>query len=90
MIALIDYGAGNLTSVKKALDALGAAFVVPDTPAQCAGASGLIVPGVGHFAATTALTEPWRAAIRAAVLLLGEEFADEPLALLGDLSHHPG
>jgi glutamine amidotransferase len=63
VIALIDYGAGNLTSVKKALTALGAAFTVPDTPDDCAGASGLIVPGVGHFSATTALDRPWRDAI---------------------------
>ncbi len=67
MIALVDYGAGNLTSVKKALTALGAAFTVPETPDDCAGASGLIVPGVGHFSATTALDEPWRDAIGRAV-----------------------
>lgn len=67
MIALIDYGAGNLTSVKKALTALGAAFVVPTAPDECAGASGLIVPGVGHFSATAALTEPWRQAIARAI-----------------------
>ena len=67
MIALIDYGAGNLTSVKKALDALGADFAVPESPAQCADASALIVPGVGHFAATSALDAPWREAIGGAV-----------------------
>lgn len=67
MIALIDYGAGNLTSVKKALTALGADFVVPQSPDECAGAAGLIVPGVGHFSATTALGEPWRDAIGGAV-----------------------
>jgi glutamine amidotransferase len=67
VIALIDYGAGNLTSVKKALTALGAEFTVPDTPDVCAGAAGLIVPGVGHFSATTALGEPWREAIGRAV-----------------------
>ena len=67
MIALVDYGAGNLTSVKKALTALGAAFTVPAAPADCAGASGLIVPGVGHFSATTALGEAWRDAISRAV-----------------------
>jgi glutamine amidotransferase len=67
VIALIDYGAGNLTSVKKALTALGTDFVVPRTPAECAGAAGLIVPGVGHFAATTALAAPWRDAIGDAV-----------------------
>ena len=67
MIALIDYGAGNLTSVKKALTALGAEFVVPATPEEIAGAAGLIVPGVGHFSATTALGAPWRDAIGASV-----------------------
>ena len=67
MIALVDYGAGNLTSVKKALTALGAVFTVPETPDDCAGASGLIVPGVGHFSATTALGAPWRDAIGRAV-----------------------
>ena len=67
MIALIDYGAGNLTSVKKALHALGAEFTVPAAPDECADAAGVIVPGVGHFSATTALGEPWRAAISRAV-----------------------
>lgn len=67
MIALIDYGAGNLTSVKKALTALGASFLVPRSPEACAGAAALIVPGVGHFSSTGALTEPWRAAIARAV-----------------------
>jgi imidazole glycerol-phosphate synthase subunit HisH len=67
VIALIDYGAGNLTSVKKALASLGAEFIVPGTPARCEGASALIVPGVGHFSATTALGAPWREAIGSAV-----------------------
>jgi glutamine amidotransferase len=67
VIALIDYGAGNLTSVKKALAALDADFIVPRKPAEIAGAAGLIVPGVGHFSATTALDEPWRRSIGAAV-----------------------
>jgi len=67
VIALIDYGAGNLTSVKKALTALDAKFMVPSAPEECAGVSGLIVPGVGHFSATTALGAPWRQAIGSAV-----------------------
>ena len=67
MIALIDYGAGNLTSVRKALTALGADFVVPASPEACASASALIVPGVGNFAATAALEGEWRDAIAAAV-----------------------
>lgn len=67
MIALIDYGAGNLTSVRKALAALGAEFVVPTSPDQCDSAKGLIVPGVGHFSATAALDSSWREAIGTAV-----------------------
>jgi glutamine amidotransferase len=67
VIALIDYGAGNLTSVKKALHALGAEFTVPASPEECANATGVIVPGVGHFSATTALGQPWREAISRAV-----------------------
>jgi glutamine amidotransferase len=67
VIALVDYGAGNLTSVKKALTSLGADFVVPAQPDECGTASGVIVPGVGHFSATSALGEPWRRAVRGAV-----------------------
>jgi glutamine amidotransferase len=67
VIALVDYGAGNLTSVKKALASLGAEFTVPEAPAACENAAGVIVPGVGHFSATTALGAPWREAIGRAV-----------------------
>ena len=67
MIALIDYGAGNLTSVRKALAAVGVDYMTPASPDECAGAAGLIVPGVGNFAATRALVGPWRDSIRTAV-----------------------
>ena len=67
MIALIDYGAGNLTSVRKALHALDADVITPEQPSDMAGASGLVVPGVGNFAATEALAGPWTAAVRRAV-----------------------
>ena len=67
MIALIDYGAGNLTSVKKALAALGASVVVPGRPEDLAQAHGVIVPGVGHFGATRALDAAWVEAILARV-----------------------
>ena len=66
MIALIDYGAGNLTSVKKALTFLGADFAVPASPAELREVRGVIVPGVGHFAATAALEGAWYDAISAA------------------------
>lgn len=63
MIALIDYKAGNLTSVKKALATLGADVYVPQTPSGLQSAQGVIVPGVGHFGATRALDAEWTAAI---------------------------
>ena len=63
MIALVDYGAGNLTSVRKALSSLGVRFDTPSAPEALAGAAGIVVPGVGNFAATTRLDAPWRAAI---------------------------
>jgi len=64
MIALIDYKAGNLTSVRKALAAIGADVYTPDTAADLSKAAGIIVPGVGHFDATRALDQEWVAAIR--------------------------
>lgn len=57
MIALVDYGAGNLTSVKKALDYLGAEAVITSGPELVARADKIILPGVGHFSATTMLSE---------------------------------
>jgi len=63
VIALIDYGAGNLTSVRKALAAVGADVIVPVTPADLDGAAAIVVPGVGHFEATRALQGAWTDAI---------------------------
>ena len=59
MIALVDYGAGNLTSVRKALAAVGADVFTPESAGDLAEAHGIIVPGVGHFAATAALDSAW-------------------------------
>lgn len=64
MVALIDYGAGNLTSVRKALAHLGAAATTPAAPADLAAARGVIVPGVGNFEVTAALDAGWRDSIR--------------------------
>ncbi len=63
MIALVDYGAGNLASVRKALSAVGAEVWTPERPAELERAIGVIVPGVGHFQSTAALTDEWRSAI---------------------------
>ncbi len=67
MIALIDYKAGNLTSVRKALAAVGAGIFTPESPADLERATATIVPGVGHFNATAALDEAWHRVLRARV-----------------------
>ena len=59
-IALIDYGAGNLTSVRKGFHAAGAELLSPTAPEDLADCSGIVVPGVGHFGVTTALEDGWR------------------------------
>jgi glutamine amidotransferase len=67
VIALVDYHAGNLTSVRKALSTIGADVFVPEQAADLARARAIIVPGVGHFAATRALGPEWVDAIVAAI-----------------------
>ena len=58
MIALVDYGAGNLRSVQNALDALEVRSTIASTPEELAGADAIIFPGVGAAA-------PAMAALRA-------------------------
>lgn len=67
MIALIDYRAGNLTSVRKAFAAVGAEIFTPEQPHDLARARAIVVPGVGHFAATAVLDAAWRDAVRDAL-----------------------
>ena len=50
MIAIIDYGMGNLRSVQKALEAVGQDAMVVSDPDQIRRASKVILPGVGAFA----------------------------------------
>jgi glutamine amidotransferase len=75
-VTVIDYKAGNLTSVVKALRYLGAEVTVTEDPLIVAQAERIILPGVGHFAATarlnnTALTPAIREAITRNVPFLG-------------------
>ncbi len=67
MIALIDYKAGNLTSVRKAFAALDAELYTPERPGDLERADAIVVPGVGHFGATKALGPEWIEAILARV-----------------------
>jgi imidazole glycerol-phosphate synthase subunit HisH len=49
MIKIVDYGMGNLRSVQKAFEKLGAEAVICARPAELAGAEKLVLPGVGAF-----------------------------------------
>lgn len=49
MVAIIDYGAGNLQSVKKALDFIGAKSIITADENEINAASHIILPGVGSF-----------------------------------------
>jgi imidazole glycerol-phosphate synthase subunit HisH len=66
-IALVDYGAGNLTSVIKAFRAVGAEVQLTGSADAVAGARAIVVPGVGNFAATGSLGPDWSTTIRQAV-----------------------
>ncbi len=66
MIAIVDYRAGNMASVKKALDRLGGESVITSDAATIDQAERIVLPGVGHFAATRAL-DPLRLTIAAAI-----------------------
>jgi len=48
-VALIDYGIGNLRSVEKALQAVGAQTALTDAPETILGADKVVLPGVGAF-----------------------------------------
>ena len=51
MIAIIDYGVGNLRSIEKAFAATGSRAVISNDPSVLRGARALVLPGVGAFAA---------------------------------------
>ena len=75
-VTVIDYKAGNLTSVLKALRHLGAEAEVTDKPQPIGSAERIVLPGVGHFAATQrldacGLTPAIRTAIARGVPFLG-------------------
>ena len=49
VIAVLDYGIGNLRSAEKALQHLGADAALVDDPDRAAAAAGVVLPGVGAF-----------------------------------------
>ncbi|HXS91817.1 MAG TPA: imidazole glycerol phosphate synthase subunit HisH [Steroidobacteraceae bacterium] len=48
-VAIVNYGVGNLGSVRRAFEDLGASVAIVDSPARLDGASYLVLPGVGAF-----------------------------------------
>lgn len=77
MIAVIDYGIGNVRSVLNAFEYIGAQAVLTRDPAELAKANGLVLPGVGAFGEgmrrldTHGLREPLSALARSGKPLLG-------------------
>ena len=65
-VAVIDYGAGNLSSVEKALRHVGFDTRRASTPGGLDGAEAIVLPGVGHFKAIATLA-PWRSVLLAHV-----------------------
>lgn len=51
MVGIVDYGAGNLRSVQKALEAIGERALISGSAEQLDGCDRLILPGVGSFGA---------------------------------------
>lgn len=60
---ILDYGVGNLHSVRKALEAAGARVRVSADPKQLATADALVLPGVGAFGDAAAKLLPYRDAL---------------------------
>jgi len=57
VIAVLDYGIGNLRSAEKALQRVGADARLVDDPDEAAGADGIVLPGVGAFGRCAAALE---------------------------------
>jgi glutamine amidotransferase len=77
MIAIIDYGAGNLRSVRNTLTHLGADVITVSTPDQLDNVDKIVLPGVGAFGAgmnalrAAGFEEPLKAKVAAGVPLIG-------------------
>ncbi len=77
MIAIVDYGMGNLRSVQKALEKVGATAVVTDSPDVIAKSEKIVLPGVGAIAPAMdklknlELIEPIKNAIKTGKPFLG-------------------
>ena len=50
MIAIINYGMGNLSSVKRKMDRIGVESIITSSREEISGSDKIVLPGVGHFA----------------------------------------
>jgi glutamine amidotransferase len=101
-VAIVDYGAGNLTSLQAAFVVIGVDSCIISDPQQVAQAARIVVPGVGHFSSTQQLkTSGLDAAVRSAIdrgtpllgICLGMQWlfdGSEEAAGLGGLAAFPG
>jgi glutamine amidotransferase len=75
LIAVIDYGMGNLRSVSKALEKAGGRVQVTDSPSVIRAAQGVVLPGVGAFGdASKRLTQTGLATAANQALAQGKPF----------------
>jgi glutamine amidotransferase len=93
MIAIVDYGMGNLRSVQKAFEKVGHRAAVTNDPAQIAAAAKVVLPGVGAFEDAIGelrrrdLVKPLRSAIDSGRPFIGICLG---LQLLFDVSYEGG
>jgi imidazole glycerol-phosphate synthase subunit HisH len=93
MIAILDYGMGNLRSVQKAFERVGHSAIITNDPIQAAAADKIVLPGVGAFEDAiaelrrTKLDKPVLAAIDAGKPFLGICLG---LQMLFDVSYENG
>ena len=77
MLAVLDYGGGNLKSIVNRLDSFGVSYIVTDKTEDITRADGLIFPGQGHFGQVMqaltfkGLAEPLIARIKQGIPFLG-------------------
>jgi len=95
-IAVCDYGSGNLHSVSRALERVGAQVRVAEEPAGLADADAIVIPGVGHFGQcvralrAAGFERPLRAAVDAGTPVIGVCVGMQILFEASDEDDEPG
>ena len=89
MIALLDYGAGNLRSVQKALQKVGAEVILATCPAEVEHVGGVVLPALGSFyrerLGITSTGAMWAVILGGSMAILGGVRDGQVLkAILGD------